>query len=212
MPDFDPASIRDALRRLKAAGSTIFGANGHHFTLNPPLTEADVQAFERQHAITLPTDYRRFLIEIGNGGAGPTYGIFPLGLFDGSGASLEPWGDFVGTLAEPFAHREPWNDLTGSPDNALEDTDEDEYWRRVTAFEARYYSASVMNGALPICTIGCALRIWLVVTGEEAGRVWYDYRADYRGIGPEITRDGIPATFGAWYMEWLEEALRKIRA
>jgi SMI1 / KNR4 family (SUKH-1) len=36
----------------------------------PPVTEADVAAFERRVGITLPADYRRFLLEV-NGGDGP---------------------------------------------------------------------------------------------------------------------------------------------
>jgi hypothetical protein len=65
-----------------------------------------------------------------------------------------------------------------------------------------------MNGALPICHMGCALRVWLVVSGDEAGRLWYDHRAEYTGIAPGVMKDGTRATFGAWYMEWLNEAVR----
>jgi hypothetical protein len=212
MPDFDTAAIRAALQRLKIAAPDIFGANGHHFTLNAPLVEADVLAFEQQHAIRLPTDYRRFLLEVGNGGAGPYYGVFPLGSFDGVRDDLQPWGDFVGTLAEPFAFREAWNDLTGCPEEALAHSNEDEYERRLNGFEKRYWNASVMNGAFPICHMGCALRIWLVVSGGEAGNVWYDRRADYNGIAPVLTRGGDHATFGAWYTQWLDDALRAIRS
>jgi hypothetical protein len=210
MRDFDTATIRYDLQRLKIATPEIFGANGHHFTLNAPLVEAEVLAFERQHAIRLPPEYRRFLIELGNGGAGPYYGVFPLGAFDGANGDMEAWGDFVGSLAEPFAFREQWNDLTGRPDDALADSDEEEYDRRMDAFERRYWHPSVMNGAFPICHKGCALRIWLVVSGGEAGNVWCDDRSDYRGIAPILTHDGRRATFGAWYTEWLDDSLRTI--
>jgi hypothetical protein len=121
MPDFDTPAIRDALQRLRIAAPESFGANGHHFTLNPPLVETEVLAFERQHVITLPAAYRRFLIELGNGGAGPYYGVNPLGAMDGAFGGVAPWGGFVGLLAEPFAFREAWNDLTGCPDHALVD-------------------------------------------------------------------------------------------
>jgi hypothetical protein len=36
----------------------------------PPVTEADVAAFEDRIGVTLPADYRRFLLEV-NGGDGP---------------------------------------------------------------------------------------------------------------------------------------------
>src|SRR5215510_742048 len=123
----DPSSIRAALQRLQAAQPDVFGAEAHGFALNTPLAEADVAAIERQHGITLPADYRRFITEVGNGGAGPSYGVFPLGYLDDGSADVQPWGDFVGTLAEPFRFREAWNDLTGHPDAALRERDEDEY-------------------------------------------------------------------------------------
>ena len=198
--------------RLRTAAPEVFGANGHQFALNAPLVETQVLTFERQHAIRLPPEYRRFLIELGNGGAGPYYGVHPLGTFDGVSDDVRPWDDFVGSLAEPFAFREPWNDLVDCPDHALADTDEEEYERRMNAFESRYWHPSVMNGAFPVCHKGCALRIWLVVSGGEAGNVWCDDRADYGGIAPVLTHGGGRATFGAWYIEWLDEALRAIRS
>jgi hypothetical protein len=212
MPDFDTAAIRDALQRLRIAGPTIFEVSGHRFTLNTPLSEAELLAFEGQHAIRLPMDYRRFLLELGNGGAGPYYGVFPLGSYDGPSGRVKPWGDFVGRLAEPFAFHESWNDLTGLPEDALADRNEADYERRLDAFEKRYWNSSVMNGAFPICEVGCALRIWLVVSGGETGNVWHDYRADYGGIAPVLMRGGGHATFGAWYTEWLHDALRAIRS
>jgi len=56
----------------------VFGADGHRYQLNPPLPETDIQTFETRYGIRLPDDYRHFLSVIGNGGAGPYYGILPL--------------------------------------------------------------------------------------------------------------------------------------
>jgi hypothetical protein len=39
----------------------------------------------------LPQEYRHFLTEIGNGGAGPFYGLFPWGKWDGAGRELVTW-------------------------------------------------------------------------------------------------------------------------
>jgi hypothetical protein len=212
MREFNPASIRGDLQRLRIARPEIFGASSHHFRLNAPLVEAEVRAFERQHAIQLPLEYRRFLIELGNGGAGPYYGVNPLGAVDGVDGHMAAWGDFVGSLAEPFAFCQPWNDLTGRPEDTLADSDEEEYERRLAAFERRYWHPSVMNGAVPICHKGCALRIWLVVSGAEAGNAWCDDRAECNGIAPVVTHDGGRASFGAWYTEWLDDAIRTIES
>jgi hypothetical protein len=67
----------DALRRMDPDNSR-FGAAAHRYELNQPLAEPQVAAFEAQHGVTLPQAYRTFLLDVGDGGAGPFYGIFRL--------------------------------------------------------------------------------------------------------------------------------------
>src|SRR5437016_4283502 len=76
----DLGRVKEKLDRLrqKDAAFQVFGADQHEYRLNPCLTEAQIQKFERAYEITLPPDYRAFLMEVGNGGAGPYYGIVPL--------------------------------------------------------------------------------------------------------------------------------------
>src|SRR5437660_10695527 len=137
MVELDPAQVRNALRRLFVAQPDVFGADGHHFKLNPPLSETEVIAIEHHHNVSLPVDYRNFITQIGNGGAGPYYGIFPLGQMDGTGYTLQTWreSDLVGILAEPFSLRDPWNDLSGMPTEDPLETDECEYTRKMEAFD-----------------------------------------------------------------------------
>ena len=213
MEELDPSQVRIAMQRLSASQPAVFGGSGHHFTLNPPLSEADVLAFELQSHVSLPIDYRRFITEVGNGGAGPYYGIFPLGYMDGTSSKLQSWCErdgFVGVLSEPFPHREAWNDLSCLPPEELIDTNQDEYDRRLEAFEKSYWASSNVNGALPICHMGCALRIWLVVAGEEAGHLWRDGRTDDTGLSPLALKDGSRATFSTWYRAWLEDVLKAL--
>jgi len=186
----------------------FFGSNAHQYILNPTLSEATLQEFETRHAIQLPKEYRCFLLEVGNGGAGPHYGLFKLGETD-SGWGHSSWAEsdgFVGDLSESFPHTEPWNDLTGEPDN--EKGCEEIYEAQLTAFEERYWASANVNGAIPICHLGCALRQWLVVTGPEAGNVWCDDRADLKGLFPLIGKTGDRVTFYRWYRTWLDEALQ----
>jgi SMI1/KNR4 family protein SUKH-1 len=210
MAELDPTYIRESLHRLARARPKVFGAEGHRFKLNPPLSEVDVAQFENTHHIRLPEDYRRFITEIGNGGAGPYYGVFPLGYMDDQGFDLAPWDKpygLVGDLAADFPHRESWNDLTGYPPAELADESEEEYERQLSAFEKRYYAASVMNGGFPICHMGCALRVWLIVTGEQRGRLLRDGRSENTGLSPILLKNGSRADFSGWYLEWLEDAL-----
>ena len=208
----DPARIRDAMKTLAGAPRDVFGAIGHRFLLRPPRPEADVAAFEARHGVALPGDYRDFITQVGDGGAGPYYGVFPLGWRDANvGDGLERWreGDgFVGSLSRPFPLIEPWNDLIGMPDEELSTANEAEYERKYEAFEERYWDSSRVDGAIPICHKGCALRLWLVVSGSEAGRLWDDRRAEQRGLSPLLLKSGARATFSSWYEEWLEDALQ----
>lgn len=203
----DLKTLRESKKALK-----VFGAASHGYRVNPPLSEEEIIAFEAQHKVKLPEDYRQFLMRVGNGEAGADYGVFPLGKMD-DGFRLAPWGDFVGDLSKPFPHTQAWNDLTGEPpdfEGELDSPEEDEYWEQQEAFDEIYWNPSNMNGAIPICHLGCALRLWLVVNGPEKGNIWQDNRADQGGIEPLQTATQKRVTFFEWYRAWLDEALSKI--
>jgi hypothetical protein len=140
--------------------------------------------------------------------------LFPLGMWDGSGAhGLEPWTqgeDIWGRLAEPFPLVEAWNDTSGMPDEALLESDPDRYDALIEERDERYWERSRVNGAMPICHEGCAHRVLLVISGAEAGRLWYDSRASDAGLGPMTGADGSRHTFTSWYRAWLEEALASL--
>jgi hypothetical protein len=200
--------IIDSLSSLQNRRSTIFGADAHGFHLNPTLPEGDVRAFELRHSISLPRDYREFLIKVGNGGAGPHYGIFRLGEMDDN-FDMAPWreGDSVGILSNAFPFEEEWNDISAMPKRGSEALDKSKYWEQMSAFEEVYWGTSVVNGSFPICHQGCALRILLIVTGPQAGYLWDDRRSEYAGLKPLRLADGSRATFLRWYEEWLEGCL-----
>jgi hypothetical protein len=209
MPAFDSSHVRQALSRLRETRARILGADAHGFRLNPPLSESEVLTFEQSLAIMLPSDYRAFLTSVGNGGAGPFYGLFPLGTVDGC-FDLRKWEEndgVVGLISQPFLLEREWNDLSTFPPQRLLDEDPKEYEKRIDAFDQFYWSCSRMNGAIPICHQGCGLRLWLIVRGAEAGYVWEDRRADQAGLKPVRGRDGKPLTFIAWYQQWLENCL-----
>jgi len=210
MPELNYSRVADALASLRSSESNVFGAEAHGFDLNPRLNEATVAMFERKHGVRLPSDYRAFLTSIGNGGAGPFYGVFPLGKVDDSFA-LRDWveGD-VGVLSEEFPFDKEWNDLSTKPDDDLIDRDEARYSKQMEAFEGTYWRVALVNGAFPICHQGCALRVLLVVTGEQAGYLWDDRRSEYAGVKPIHLADGSPATFSGWYDEWLKRSLEPL--
>ncbi len=68
--------ILDKAREIDS-GFELFGAEAHRYHLNPPVPEDFVRDVEEQCGFTLPEDYRRFITQVGDGGAGPDYGIAP---------------------------------------------------------------------------------------------------------------------------------------
>lgn len=74
----------------------------------------------------------------------------------------------------------------------------------------RYYSDDVMQGAMPISTVGCGVSYWLVISGPARGQIWLDSRIDHNGIEPVFDDDDEFATFGTWYDQWLHEEADKL--
>ena len=71
--------IKKILRRAVALDSKyeLFGADTHRYVLNPPIDVSIVRSAEEKYDFKLPDEYFRFITEIGDGGAGPDYGIYP---------------------------------------------------------------------------------------------------------------------------------------
>src|SRR4051812_19886848 len=106
---WDANDIHARLAATRAADPDLqgFGASRHRHQLGQVLTETEVTSFEAEHGVTLPTAYRS-LLDVGNGGAGPHHGLFPLngdGMRDvGCDERSQPH-----YLATPFPHTDAWN-------------------------------------------------------------------------------------------------------
>lgn len=202
--------IKNKLKQLKGLdkGCSLFGSNKHRYQLNPTIPIEKVRQFEIKHQITLPTDYVEFVTIIGNGGAGPFYGVEPLenSLFDDLDYKRP---DSLLNPARPFLHTEPWN-LTFEP-TVDEDENEKEYERQLEAFEELYFDKEQMNGVIAICNYGCAISLNLVVNGKEYGNTWTDDRGSDNGIYPssELGNEH-RITFLNWYELWLDNSLKEL--
>ena len=193
----------EQLRSMDAA-LKLFGASTHRYGFNPPLKSEDVAAFEASQAVRLPEDYKDFILNVGNGGAGPCYGIYPLrpeGSIHPAMAS-RPRID----LAVPFQHAEAWDaDWLDQIDwDAGERPDDD---RMEEYFDTRHIA-----GSLCICHQGCGDFWLLVVKGNESGHIWMDGRGNFSGIFPESGAHGERLTFSQWYLNWLNDCLKEVGA
>jgi hypothetical protein len=182
----------DHLRQVDTSRS-IFGAESHQYQLNPCLSESDIRVFEQTYRIRLPDDYRSFLQTIGNGGAGPYYGIIPLERV------LRDW-----CRAEDPHYPSKVFPLTTSLEL---------YTLDPTADFERYMTSYYTQGTIDISHYGCAVFFLLVVTGAERGSMWIDDRASDGGIillTQQIDHDR-RVDFLTWYENWLDTSLRDVQ-
>lgn len=202
-----------ALRR-KDNGCMLFGASKHRYKLKPTLSEWEILEFEQSHRIRLPEGYRKFINLIGNGGAGPYYGLERLE--DGIYADLDykrP-GEF-NDLSTEFPFTEAWNihfkEVVDENDDDSEDKNENKQEDALELHENMYYDPKWANGLLAISNFGCGVSMNLVVNGKEHGHIWVDDRGSDGGIYPDNyfgNTDKID--FLTWYELWLDKSFEEL--
>ena len=165
-----------------------FGASDHRYVLQPCLTEHQLCRFEQKHRVTLPDDFREFLLRIGGSGAGPAYGLLPMTYwFSHTHLANGPY-----SLNVAFPYKEYWNpvDLVDYQENP------EQYWHVSDECDRNEH----INGTIAICHLGCGHLVLLVVTGSERGYLWTDFRGSDKGLSPSFTSDGTKGvTFLKWY-------------
>ena len=186
------AKERDALYK-------VFGAGSHRYHLNAPASIAEVDTFEKHYGIQLPECYRSFVLQIGNGGksypnlgAGPYFGIYPLGqnlndliyknvaLHLKKTCSLNPkilttrWDEIIEPIYEDDISDEDYETLNGN----------------------------LYGGILPLGSQGCSYIHALVLNGPHKGRVVNLDKAEQ--IPPLFSEH---KNFLDWYEGWLDEII-----
>jgi hypothetical protein len=212
------AGVRQRVEAVAAGpgGGKVFGAPGHKWVVEEPLTRDELAELEAQTGVQLPEEYRAFLLHVGAGGAGPAYGLFPVRRvqgrwrWEGDGADLAD----LSRLADPFPDQGPdprqlTELLAQQPQeedfDAIEDFDDaveawDERW------EVVMFAPERTAGAIVISHLGCAQREWLIISGRHRGTIWSDCRVDDVDLVPLLNEDGTPVKFDRWYTDWLKTA------
>ena len=206
------ASWSSRMEELRAADSSrrVFGSGHHEYAHAAPVSEKEVQRIENQYGFEVPGEYRQFLTEIGNGGAGPGYGLWPIGFWDPTDSALEEWSSsWADNPGHSFPHAAAWN-LPESvwkkqpPSDANYETHDD----FTAVVDAAAFAKGLANGAIPIANLGCAIRVLLVVSGPQEGQVWIDDRASDGGIYPAPGDRAM--TFVDVYEDWLARAEQQV--
>lgn len=182
----------------------IFGANSLKYVINPPMTTEAIEQFEQQHRVQIPSDYRDYLLTIGDVGAGPFYGL--MRLEDNDGITVDLSSPF------PYQRNHPllMADIYQKIDDATADMDDaaaEEY--RGDMLDEIY--TSIDKGIVYLAHEGCGMYSVLVLNGEEYGNVWYVDVANDAGVFPLTDPEtGKSMTFSAWYRLWLSSAYMQL--
>ena len=196
--------IQQKLAQAKAADKNleVFGADAHQYHLNPPVSEAEVLAFEKKYGVQLPECYRAFMLTIGDAKAkksdfiaGPYYGLYAFGtsldslLYEKTETYLK-----APCNLSPDMTQEEWETLSDPllPSEEEEEEDDDKY------FVER---AKVFGGLLPLGSQGCTYEHALVLNGKYAGRV---VNVDLDLAQPKFAFE---ANFLDWYERYLDEVI-----
>ncbi|MFE6223821.1 SMI1/KNR4 family protein [Microtetraspora glauca] len=156
-------------------GLERFGARTHRYALRPPLPVREIRAFEATHGIRLPEAYRSFVVEVGDGPAGPAHGLMPLTAArpDDDWAVDDEWREdrLPGRLAAPAPTAPVPGPIGGRADG-------------------------LTPGTLMLTELGCGMYARLVLNGPHVGEVW-QLDTDWAGFVPTAP------DFRTWYEEWL---------
>ena len=202
--------IQQKLAQAKTADKDleVFGASSHKYHLNPPISEAEVLAFEEKYGVSLPEDYRAFVQTIGNANAqkletmaGPYYGLYAFGtqvddlLYEGSEIYLK-----APCALSPDMTQEEWEKLSAPLETDEEELEEEGY---VIEVEDNYIEecGKVFGGLLPLGSQGCTYYHALVLNGKYAGRV---VNVDLDLAQPKFAFE---TNFLDWYERYLDEVI-----
>jgi hypothetical protein len=124
----------------------VFGAQSHDYRLYPTLTTEEISLFEHWLGAPFPADLQAFYSEVGNGVAGPHYGLLEAGAVTG----YRP--------AEIYTDAGKLRALGGDDRSEREDG----------YFEV---NKDYITGLITIIDEGCGHETCLITTGPRAGEV-----------------------------------------
>ena len=196
--------IQQKLAQAKEADKNleVFGADAHQYHLNPPVSEAEVLAFEKKYGVQLPECYRAFMLTIGDAKAkksdfiaGPYFGLYAFGTSVDSllYEKIETYLKAPCNLS-PDMTQEEWETLSDPLLSSEEEEEED---------DDKYFAerAKVFGGLLPLGSQGCTYEHALVLNGKYAGRV---VNIDLELAQPKFAFE---ANFLDWYERYLDEVI-----
>ena len=166
-PDIANASFPEKAREIVKIASqvdsrhNIFGSEKHKYKFNPVASMERVRSFEEKYNIKLPEAYVSFFTQVGNGGAGPEYGLYSLEHIEQYESEYLLQDDSDEIFIDKNLTLEKWNSTVRKLDEIDDDETYDSMMRRI------------MKGAVVIGTRGCTYDNLLMCSGSQAGKIVY---------------------------------------
>lgn len=136
----------------------VFGASKHQYRLNPVVSIDKIHRFESQYNIKLPEEYVFFLTMVGNGGAGPYYGLYML-------ENTNMYNEYPDSISnQALINNELTKEVWKNTMDKLEESDDTEYDEIMK---------QVYGGLMIIGTQGCTYDNLLMVNGSEKDKIVY---------------------------------------
>ena len=160
-----------------------FGGNYVHMHLfRPVVDQEELELWEESIGITLPEDYRCYLTCLGNGGAGPHYGILPFHFLlrdEYQKEAVYTWGQeqrfhelakrrYEYELQDTFTLYEEYRSHTPEVEQMDYNQFEEMLWKKE---EHEVYEPLYEPGLLSVCDPGCSGDIGLLLNGSHRGYV-----------------------------------------
>lgn len=164
----------------------VFGASKHDYRLNPVISLAEVRQYEQAHNIKLPSEYVFFVTQVGNGGAGPYYGIY------GIHTDKYALSSYGGTpLLSSKLTQAQWTETLAPMDD---DDCSDDVFDQIEEI--------ILSGTTSIGTQGCSYEILAISAGAEENRIFYtncDWDSQAMPFDTQMT-----------FLEWYENFFKEI--
>lgn len=157
-----------------------FGAERHRYEFNPVIPLSEVRSFENRHHIRLPQGYVDFLTQVGNGGAGPDYGIYSLEQAEQSGYydHKNSFCHYTATKFQSDYATLPYvlDDVPPMVNASLTPARWEEWYTALKTLPENHHDYDEMykqayNGLLQIIDSGCSSGYMLVCHGEMNGEM-----------------------------------------
>lgn len=161
----------------------IFGANHHNWKFGEPADMQKIHDFEKDMKITLPEALVRYLTELGDGGAGPDYGIYSLEEMRKRNVFLHQTVNLPVMLDHSMTN-EQWSDFAKKYETLDDIINSDKFYIQTKEHqerlmqELRNMELSLIAGGVLIGTPGCTMNSILMCRGAAAGEVFvvdFDY-------------------------------------